>query len=262
MCCGEEAVILQRRLTPLLGIEEVTADLIGERLRVKYDAALLSTNVIIEAVAETGMRAWLEHEQPLVPPSSRARGVLVAVSGAALAVGLALQWLQQHADAIGVPAALSLGSGGWTVLAFAAAVAAGGVFPARRALSSLKSGALDINVLMLVAVAGAMFLGEWAEAATVVFLFAIAQWLESRSLDRARAAIRALMDLTPDEARIRHHDHEEVVPVDQIGIGTTMILRPGPRREDPARRRCRRWTVGCESGAHHRRIAPGRQRPW
>ena len=50
---------------------------------------------------------------------------------------------------------------------------------------------------MLVAVVGAMVLGEWAEAATVVFLFAIAQWLESRSMDRAREAIRALMDLTP-----------------------------------------------------------------
>ncbi len=225
MCCGEEAVILQRRLTPLAGIEEVTADLIGERLRVKYDAALLSTNVIIEAVAETGMRAWLEHEQPLVPPSSRARGVLVAVSGAALAAGLAMQWLGAS-EMLGT---LSDAATRWTVLAFAVAVVAGGVFPARRAASSLRSRVLDINVLMLVAVAGAMFLGEWAEAATVVFLFAIAQWLESRSLDRARAAIRSLMDLTPDEARIRHHDHEEVVPVDRIAIGSVMIIRPGEK---------------------------------
>jgi Cd2+/Zn2+-exporting ATPase len=216
MCCGEEAVILQRRLTPLAGIEEVTADLIGERLRVKYDAALLSTNVIIEAVAETGMRAWLEHEQPLVPPSSQARGILVAVSAAALAAGLAIQWLLPDSGLSGV-------------LVLAVSVATGGVFPARRAVASLKSGTLDINVLMLVAVAGAMFLGEWAEAATVVFLFAIAQWLESRSLDRARAAIRGLMDLTPDEARIRHHDHEEMAPVDRIAIGSVMIIRPGEK---------------------------------
>ena len=135
MCCGEEAVILQRRLTPLAGIEEVTADLIGERLRVKCDAALLSTNVIIEAMAETGMRAWLEHEQPLVPPSSRARGVLVAVSGAALAAGLAMQWLGAR-EMLGT---LSDQAARWTVLAFAVAVVAGGVFPARRAASSLKA---------------------------------------------------------------------------------------------------------------------------
>ena len=88
MCCGEEAKILQRRLTPLSGIEDVAPDIVGQRLHVKYDAAVVSTNVIVEAVAETGMRAWLEHEQPIAPPASRSRGLLVLASGVALAVGL------------------------------------------------------------------------------------------------------------------------------------------------------------------------------
>jgi Cd2+/Zn2+-exporting ATPase len=215
MCCGEEAAILQRRLRPISGIEDVAADVIGRRLHVKYDAALLSTNVIVDAVSETGMRAWLEHETPLTPPSSRARGVLVSVSGASLALGIMTEWA-------GWPDA-------WSIGAYVAAALSGGVFPARRAALSLRNLDLDINVLMMIAVAGAMLLGEWAEAATVVFLFAIAQWLESRSMDRAREAIRALMDLTPDEARIRHHDHEEVVPVDRIEIGTVMLIRPGEK---------------------------------
>lgn len=215
MCCGEEAAILRRRLTPLNGIEDVAPDIIGQRLHIKYDAALLSTNVIVDAVAETGMRAWLEHEEPVAPPSATARGVLVALSAAALAVGLALQF----AD-ISEPASIA---------AFVIAAVTGGVFPARRALASVRGRALDINVLMLVAVAGAMFLGEWAEAGTVVFLFAIAQWLESRSMERAREAIRGLMDLTPDEARVRHGDHEELVPVERIEIGTVMIIRPGEK---------------------------------
>lgn len=215
MCCGEEAAILRRRLTPISGIEDVSADIIGQRLHVKYDAALLSTNVIVEAVAETGMRAWLEHEEPIVSPSSKARGVLVAVSGAALAVGLVLQFA-------GVAAPIA-------IAAFVTAAVTGGVFPGRRAIRSLRTRELDINVLMLVAVAGAMFLGEWAEAGTVVFLFAIAQWLESRSMDRAREAIRSLMDLTPDQARVRHDDREELVPVEQIAIGTVMLIRPGEK---------------------------------
>src|SRR5688500_13111697 len=80
LCCGEEAAILQRRLTPLAGVEDINADIIGQRLRVTYDAAVLSTNAIVEAVAETGMRAWLEHEEPIVPASSRARGWLVLAS--------------------------------------------------------------------------------------------------------------------------------------------------------------------------------------
>lgn len=215
MCCGEEAAILQRRLRPINGVEDVAADLIGQRLHVKYDAALLSTNVIVDAVSETGMRAWLEHEQPIAPPSSRARGWLVAVSGVSLLLGITLQWL-------GVS---MVGS----VAAYVTAAVTGGIFPARRAYASLRTFNLDINALMVVAVIGAMLLGEWAEAGTVVFLFSIAQWLESRSMDRAREAIRALMDLTPDEARIRHHDHEEVVPVERIEIGAVMLIRPGEK---------------------------------
>jgi Cd2+/Zn2+-exporting ATPase len=215
LCCGEEAAILQRRLKPLAGIEELFADIVGQRLHVKYDAAVLSTNVIVDAVAETGMRAWLEHEEPIVPPASRLRGALVLGSAVALAVGFGLQLL-------GAPAALMIG-------AFVTAAIAGGVFPARRALASVRNRDLDINALMLIAVAGAMALGEWAEAGTVVFLFAIAQWLESRSMDRAREAIRALMDLTPPEARIRRGNHEETVPVDRVPIGTVMIVRPGEK---------------------------------
>ena len=215
MCCGEEAAILQRRLRPIAGVEDVAADVVGQRLHIKYDAALLSTNVIVDAVSETGMRAWLEHEEPLLPPSSRARGVLVGISGATLLTGMAAQWF-------GVPEWLS-------ILSYSAAAVTGGVFPARRAIKSIRHFDLDINVLMLIAVAGAMLLGEWAEAGTVVFLFAIAQWLESRSMDRAREAIRALMDLTPDQARIRHHDHEELVPVDRLSLGDVMLIRPGEK---------------------------------
>ena len=215
LCCGEEASILERRLRPLSGIEDVAADIVGQRLHVKYDAAVVSTNVIVEAVGETGMRAWLEFEQPSLPPSTGVRGVLVLLSAGALASGLVLQWF-------GGPQV-------WTIAAFVTAAVAGGVFPARRAWGSIRSGQLDINVLMLLAVAGAMLLGEWGEAGTVVFLFAIAQWLESRSMDRAREAIRALMNLTPAEARIRHGDHEEMVPVETVSIGTVMIIRPGEK---------------------------------
>jgi Cd2+/Zn2+-exporting ATPase len=215
MCCGEEAAILRRRLHPLSGIEEVTADIVGQRLHVKYDAAVVSTNAIVDAVAETGMRAWLEHEEPLAPPSSRARGLLVFASASALAVGLVLQ-------SFGVTTV-------WSVPAFVVAAIAGGAFPARRALRSIRVAELDINVLMLIAVVGAMLLEEWAEAATVVLLFAVAQWLETRSMDRAREAIRALMDLTPDEARVRAGDGEELRSVDRIDIGTVMLIRPGEK---------------------------------
>src|ERR671929_2108059 len=64
MDCHEEVAILERRLKRLSGLEALDADVIGQRLRIKYDAAKLSTGSIAEAVAQTGMRAWLEHEEP------------------------------------------------------------------------------------------------------------------------------------------------------------------------------------------------------
>src|SRR5258706_3837938 len=65
MDCNEEVVILERRLKPLAGLEALSADLIGQRLHVKYDAAKLTTSAMVDAVGETGMRMWLEHEEPM-----------------------------------------------------------------------------------------------------------------------------------------------------------------------------------------------------
>ncbi|MEW6320092.1 MAG: heavy metal translocating P-type ATPase [Acidobacteriota bacterium] len=215
LCCSEEATLLDRRLRPLPGVEDVSVDVVGQKLRITYDAAVVSTTGISDAVAETGMRAWLEHDAPLAPPTSRLLSGLVAASGAGLAAGLT-------ASVAGWPDV-------WRTAPLVAAAAAGAVLPARKALRSLRSGAVDINVLMLIAVAGALALEEWGEAATVVFLFAVAQWLEVRSLDRARHAIRALMDLAPVEVRLKHDAHEHRVPVDQVEPGVLMVVRPGEK---------------------------------
>ena len=95
------------------------------------------------------------------------------------------------------------------VALYLAAAVAGGIYPGpSRDRSPLRSRTLDINVLMVVAVAGALALGEWLEAATVVFLFAVAQWLEVRTMERARQAIRALIDLSPRDALVRRNGRE------------------------------------------------------
>ena len=82
---------------------------------------------------------------------------------------------------------------------------------------------------MVLAVAGALAIGEWAEAASVVFLFALSQWLETRTLQRARHAIRALLDLAPREALVRRNGRDERVPVESIAVGETVLIRPGDR---------------------------------
>jgi Cd2+/Zn2+-exporting ATPase len=215
MDCQEEVAILERRLKHLAGLEAMSADVIGQRLLIKYDAARLSTSAIADAVAGTGMRAWLEHEAPRFVPGSRLRVWLLLASGAALAVGLAAGWF-------GAPRWVAM-------MAYAAAVLTGGAQLAPRAAASVRARSIDIHILMTVAILGALAIGEWSEAATVVFLFALAQLLESRSMDRARHAIRALMDLTPPEAIVVRNGTDCRVPVDEVRIGDRLRIRPGDK---------------------------------
>jgi Zn2+/Cd2+-exporting ATPase len=215
MDCHEEVAILERRLNALTGLEAFDADVVGQRLRIQYDAAKLTTSRIAETVAQAGMRAWLEHEEPRPASSSRWRERLVALSGAALAIGLGL-------DVSGGPATA-------TLIAYFAALGLAGTQTARRAWTSLRARQLDIHVLMMIAVAGAIALGEWAEGASVVFLFALAQVLETRAMARARGAIRALMDLTPPEAIVRRGSADVRVPVDDVRVGDVVVVRPGEK---------------------------------
>src|SRR4051812_39685851 len=189
MDCNEEVVILERRLKPLAGMEAVAADVIRQRLHVKYDAAKLTTSVMVDAVGQTGMRMWLEHDEPRAQSTDvRSRLYYMAAAGVAITAG----W---------VFAALALSAAAAT--AYLCGAVLGGIYPARRAITAIRSRHVDINVLMVIAVAGAIALADWAEAAGVVFLFAVAQWLEARTLDRARQAIRSLLDLAPRSATVR-----------------------------------------------------------
>jgi len=126
-----------------------------------------------------------------------------------------------------------LAAGGWngTVASafLVAATLAGGVFPVRRALVALRTKTVDINVLMVIAVSGALALQQWLEAASVVFLFAFAQWLEARTLERARLAIQALVELSPREAIVKRGGVEQRVPVEAIDVGSEIVVRPGDK---------------------------------
>jgi Cd2+/Zn2+-exporting ATPase len=214
MDCHEEVALISRRLKRLSGLEAFSADVIAGRLHVQYDAARLTAGSISAAVADTGMRAWLEHEEPHLSSTSQTRFRVLIASGVSLAAAIVAGWL-------GWPIASR-------VLALAT-VAAGGAYPASRAWRALRYSALDMNVLMTIAVVGAIAIGQWSEAATVVFLFALAQHLESHSMHRARNAIRALMDLTPPEAAVLRNGTEVRVPVDQVVLGERLRVRPGEK---------------------------------
>ncbi len=216
MDCREEVAMIERRFRNLAGVETFSADLMNQRLHVKYDAARLSDAAIAAAVADAGMRAWLEHEEPVGGAGGGEwRQILLWSAGGTLAAGLAAQ-------AIGVPAPA-------VRALFAVAVLTGAALTARKAWHAVRLRSLDINALMIIAATGAVALDQWAEAAAVVFLFAVAQAMEARTLERARRAIRGLMDLTPTEALVRDEAGERRVDVEQVAPGTIIVIRPGEK---------------------------------
>ena len=110
------------------------------------------------------------------------------------------------------------------------AIVVGGVPIVREAWGALtEDRRLSIDSLVVVAVIGAVLLGEWWEAAAVVFLFSLSEMLEDYTLDRAHHAIHTLMELSPDKARIKTDGRESTVPVESVAVGTIVVVRPGER---------------------------------
>ncbi len=217
MDCREEVALLERRFGSLQGLEGFRADVMGQRLHVTYDASKISAADITSAVADTGMRAWLEHEEPIAGDdrARRTRRLLLASAVGWYAGGLAAGWLGAHPLVVAA--------------CYAGSLASAVPLTARKAWLAVRHRSLDINVLMLVAATGAIVLGEWSEAAAVVVLFAVAQMLEAHTLERARLAVRALMDLAPAEVTVREGGEERRVPVDRATPGTIVLIRPGEK---------------------------------
>jgi Cd2+/Zn2+-exporting ATPase len=154
--------------------------------------------------------------------SRHGRWVSTVSSGLALGIGLAAAWLGPMLD-------LEKGSGQRLAQGcFALAVCCGGAWLLPRVFRSLRRFRLDIDVLMGLAILGALGLGQWDEAATVAFLFGLSESLESLSLERARRAIRNLLEIAPQTAeRIRPDGTIQRIPAGQVRAGDRVLVRAG-----------------------------------
>jgi len=112
---------------------------------------------------------------------------------------------------------------------YAGAIVSGGAGMARSALLALRARAVDMNVLMTVAIAGAAGIGEWTEGATVVVLYNIGVLLQAGAVERTRRSIRSLMDLRPRTARVSRPEGECEVLVEAVAPGDIVVVRPGER---------------------------------
>ena len=216
MDCASCAATVERRVFALPGVRRATVNFAAGRLDLEHEPALALAE-IEEAVRGAGYRV-AETEEAERPPFWRTpRAVSVLASALLFALGLALS--------LGFPGAPEVARVG----AYAAAIAVGGLPIFRAALSGLRARHLDMNVLMGAATLGAVAIGQWAEAASVVVLFAAGNALQVYAIDRTRGAVRALVRLAPDEVLVQRGSAEVVVPVDEVGVGDAVIVRPGER---------------------------------
>jgi Cd2+/Zn2+-exporting ATPase len=220
--CPTEVAALRAALDGAAGVGELGFDLIVGTMTVAYDPDAVSSQAIVRRVVErSGLKARLLAAEPVVeatPWLVRHRAhVLTAVAGVALLAGVV-------GGLVGAPAVAAR-------VAFGVAVAAGLVGLAPKALRALRSRRLDMHVLMTLAILGAVALGQLDEAATVAFLFGLSEALESLSLDRARRAVRRLLDITPETAeRIAPGGGAtEVVPARDLRVGDRVRVRAGDR---------------------------------
>ena len=142
--------------------------------------------------------------------------IFAILSGVCVGLGWALATFTGVAETI--PFVLFLG-----------AYAFGGWFTVREAVDSIRAGRFEIDFLMLVAAAGAAALGEWFEGGLLLFLFSIGHALEGYAMGKARRAIEALAELAPATARVRRDGVETEVPVGELRVGDTVVVRPDER---------------------------------
>jgi Cd2+/Zn2+-exporting ATPase len=217
--CAVEVAALRSALEQAGGVGTLGFDLIHGMMTVDYDPDLTEPSALIRRIsARAGLQASLVGSTVVAGSwwSRNSRWASTIASGLALLVGVLIQW--------------RVGPSIASQVAYAIAVAAGGLDLVPRAWRSLRQFRLDIHVLMGAAVVGAIALGEWDEAATVAFLFGLSEGLEALSVDRARRAVRALLEVTPSMAeRIGDDGSITTVPAAEIERGNRVRVRSGER---------------------------------
>jgi Cd2+/Zn2+-exporting ATPase len=229
MDCAAEESEIRRAVEGIPGLIGLRFQL-GER-SLRIDGEPQAALAAVEAIRGTGFEI---HPWPETPASTGDGDTAAhdhdADTGAGLPRLLAALALAIAAEGLSffVPDAPWSKGVGLAIAAAAIALAGFGTF--RKGLSALRHGRLNINALMSVAVAGAFVIGQWPEAAMVMALYAIAELIEARAVDRARNAISGLLALSPDTADLRQADGTwKSVPVGEVPIGATVRVRPGER---------------------------------
>lgn len=218
MDCPTEQTLIQDKLGKMAGIQKLEFNLINRVLGVWHQ--LPSTEPIRQAIGTLGMQADVieegaEQSRSASAPVKKPWWPL-ALSGVAAISAEVIHFTNAAPD--------------WVVALVAlVAIFSGGLTTYKKGWIALKNLNLNINALMSIAVTGAVLIGQWPEAAMVMFLFTVAELIEAKSLDRARNAISGLMQLTPDTATVQQDGQWIEIDVKEIALGSVVRVKPGER---------------------------------
>ena len=221
MDCPTEEKLIRGALERLPEVSRLDVDLMGKEVVVHHTFA--DDGVVFRKLVDIGMDPQrIDAEAGASAPApERAPTGLLARHGWLIGSGLfafaaeALAWTSGDERSLPV-IGLSLGS-----------VAMGGRETVIKGIRAVRSFTLNINFLMMIAIAGAAVIGQWPEAAMVTFLFALAEAVEAYSLDRARDAIRSLLSLAPPVATVRRGKSFVEVAVNEVKAGDEIRVRAG-----------------------------------
>ncbi|KAK8543608.1 hypothetical protein V6N13_076411 [Hibiscus sabdariffa] len=206
LCCSSEVPLIENILKSIEGVKEVSVIVPTRTVIVLHDDLLVSQLQIVKALnqarLEANVRAHgeIKYQKKWPSPFAIACGLLLFISFFKY-VYHPLQWVAVAAVAVGVCPILSKG------------------------YAAITHFRLDINILMLIAVIGSIAMKDYTEAATIVFLFTIAEWLESRASHKATAVMSSLMSISPQKAVIAESGEE--VDVDEVKLNTVLAVKAG-----------------------------------
>ncbi|QKO20769.1 cation-translocating P-type ATPase [Rhodoferax sp. BAB1] len=220
MDCASEESEIRNALAGIGGVRGLGFQLSARTLRIDAPAEVLPR--ALDAIRQAGF-----DPQPVTPFEQADQHAPMAEGLGRLGASLLLAIAAELLDFFAPETAVYKGAG---MALAAAAIWLAGFSTYRKGFTALRQGRLNISALMTVAVTGAFLIGQWPEAAMVMALYAIAELIEARAVDRARNAIKSLLDLTPDTAEVKQPDGEwkEVAAAD-VALNAIVRVKPGAR---------------------------------
>ncbi|MGI8439780.1 MAG: heavy metal translocating P-type ATPase [Thermoleophilaceae bacterium] len=216
MDCAACAQTVERAVAAVDGVDAVEVSFGSATMEVRGDSPPARFTAAVPSAGHRARPSEQRGQGPRVPFWRRdARSVSTTASVLVLSVAVVTSLAGAPAAAATALYLTSLAVGGWPI--------------ARAALVSLRRWNLDMNVLMTLAAVGAVGIGEYAEGAWVLVLFALGTTLEGFALERTRRSVEALMELAPDEASLVDGEEERVVAVAEVARGAMFVVRPGER---------------------------------